>query len=551
MRWEQRHDALGARWARALVLATLLALIGLDAPPAMAVDCAGLSGLKIPASAIGLPTTGGEVTSTSAKTSNSVAYCDASAALHPVDPQAPDIKLEIGLPDNWQGDTMMFGGGGYNGTVPSVTDYGPWGAGTVPLERGMVVYGSDSGHAQQPDSVPSLDGSFGLNDEALRNFAGDALKKTHDATMFVISRYYGGRTPRHSYFAGGSTGGREALAVAQKWPEGFDGVISAYPAYNAATLDLFFGYEARELAPLGAYPDSAQQKLIYDSVIQACDGLDGATDGLVSDVKDCHFDPETLRCPNGVNLFVGCLSDGQIAAVKALSSPLRLGYRTGSGTTGYPGFPFLSGANMTDVLVGFGEAQPMNPMPKVTGYGPQFWEQWVRYFVTRDPNYDSLSLDPAAPGRWEQRIDELTKMQDFNNPDLRAFARRGGKLILMHGLADPIVSPDSTVDYYKDVVAEMGPGATRKFLRFYTAPGAGHANISGAFAVAWDSISALQDWVEHGNPPKNPIVSDGIFSHNSRTRPLCEYPSWPRYVAGSIDDAASYVCASNSPDADR
>lgn len=527
-------------------------LSGTLAPPAQAAPgpepCTGLRGLSIPADAIGLPTTGGEVTEARMTTpTGEGAYCRVDAAVHPVDPSAPDIELRVALPTQWNGKAMMFGGGGYNGTVPDVAGDVPFGPadGRTPLSRGYATFASDSGHRADPDHQPatSLDGSFGVNDEALRNFASDALKKTRDAALFVLGTHYSGRKPTHSYFAGGSTGGREALAVAQRWPSDFDGVISAYPAWNAAGLDLFFGYQAQLLSEPGAFPGPAEQNLLYRSVVESCDGDDGLRDGVVSDEAGCRFNPRTLRCPNGADTSDSCLSDRQIQTVRALSSPVRWKYDLASGETGYPGFPFLSGADMTTPLLGMGTRPPAHPMPKDSGYGVQFWDQWVRHFITRDPSYDALSLDPLRPGAWQQRISELSALQDVNNPDLRPFANAGGKLLIVHGTADELVSHRSTVQYFERVEKLMGKRATRDFARLYLPPGANHANIDAAFAASWDSLSALEDWTETGKAPVNPRVTDRNPGADGRTRPLCEYPAWPQYTGtGAPDSADNFRC---------
>jgi hypothetical protein len=524
---------------------------GSDTTPAIA--CDSLVGLEIPASVIGLPTSGGEVTRATRAIAQGRPYCQPQAVLRPVDPTAPPITMRMGLPDQWNRRTIMFGGGGYNGSVPAPDGAAPapnagvpFGDERSPLGRGMVTYASDSGHTNSPLVLPTLDGSFAMNDEALRNFAGDALKKTHDAAMFVVSRYYAGTAPEQSYFAGGSTGGREGLAVAQRWPQDFDGVISVYPAFNAATLDLFFGIEAREFAKPDAFPNTAQQRLLYESVIASCDPLDGAKDGLISDEAGCDFDPSTLRCPGGVNLHSACLSDPQIAAVKRVSSPVRFDYPLASGETGYPGFPFLSGADMTTPLLGMGTTAPDEPEPATAGYGPQFWGQWVKYFVTRDPSYDNLSLDPLAPGKWQDRISELTALQDVNDPNLAPFADQGGKLLVLHGTADELVSHRATVEYYQRVQATLGAERTRQFSRLYLIPGANHANVEPAFSASWDSLTALESWVRDGVAPQSPVVRDANPGAN-RTRPLCEYDAYPRYVGeGDVNQASSFACTARA-----
>ncbi|MGX1488224.1 tannase/feruloyl esterase family alpha/beta hydrolase [Streptomyces tendae] len=538
----------------ALATAGVLLAVPAQARPSQVVTpsadarCTSLAGTAIPSSAISLRTRGGRVDAASPVTETvggvSLAYCRADAALSPVDRSAPDIRLRVALPLDWNRRSMMFGGGGYNGTVRDVRGNVPFAPtdGAPPLARGYATYAGDSGHQADSAKHPilSLDGSFAVNDEALRNFAaGDALKKTHDAAQFLIRTFYRAK-PRHTYFAGGSTGGREALAMIQRWPTAMDGVISAYPAWNNLAEALYLGHATHELARPGAFPGPAKQTLLYESVMRACDGLDGLTDRVVSNPDACRFDPRTLRCPDGADTGPSCLSDRQIAAVRVISSPWKWPYRVASGERGYPGFPFLSGADLRTPVLGFGTTAPSTPMPLTSGYGMQYWDQWVRYFLTRDPDRDSLSVDPARPDTWLKRISELSKLQDMNDADLSPFARAGGKLLLLHGAADELVSHRATNDYYERVSDVVGPRGTREFMRYYLVPGANHANFgSPAFAASWDSLTAIERWSEQGRAPVAPVVVD---AGDGRARPLCEYPSWPRYRAGDPDDAAGFRC---------
>ncbi len=530
------------------LLATLVMPLTAHAQQPASEHCAALDGIEVPATAISLPTSGGQVTATRlvATTATIGEYCAVEAAIRPVDPTAPRIKMQLALPTQWNHNSLMFGGGGYNGTIPNIAGNVPFGPADqpVPLARGYAVFASDSGHQATPGFPPStsLDGSFGLNDEAVRNFAGDALKKTRDTAVHLIGKRYAGTLPDHSYFAGGSTGGREALAVAQRWPTAFDGVIAVYPAWNAASLDLFFGYETQILSQPGAFLNPAEQALLYRGVLDACDRRDGLTDGVVSNPDGCHYHPWALRCPGGKDTADTCLSDTQINAVVRISSPLYWTYRLGSGERGYPGFPFLSGAKMSTPLLGMGTQAPAHPMPTTAGYGPQFWDQWTRYFVTRDPSFNSLTLDPRAPGEWKQRISDLSTLQDVNNPDLRPFARAGGKLLMLHGAADELVSSRSTAEYFERVQRTVGRPATDRFARFYVVPGANHVNVGAAFAAGWDSLSALETWTGQGKAPTRPVVTDVNPTAGQRTRPLCQYPAWPRYTGGDPNTARSFTC---------
>jgi feruloyl esterase len=543
-------------------------------PTQAAMTCAQLTGMTIPASGIGLATTGAAVTSATvvpAAGSGASAvgqYCRVLGDINPVDATAPKIKFQVNLPENWNRKAMMFGGGGYNGTIATGVANVPAGPTDrqVPLGRGYATFGSDSGH--QANANGSRDGTFGANDEALRNFAGDAIKKTRDTAMAIIRARYAD-TVQKTYFAGGSTGGREALLAVQNWPSDFDGAIVLYPAWNAASLDLQFGRITRQLAQPNAYPNRAKRRVLYDAAIAACDALDGARDGVISNVVACNasFNPSTatvdaspggqpVRCANGADTGDTCLSDVQIASFNVINTPLQLNYALASGERNYPGFntwgtdfgnPGADPLQPTVLTLSMGTEQPANPMPAVTAtsmppYFSTFWDQWVKYFVTRNPNFNSLQLDPQNPTIWQNRIVELTGIQDANKTDLSAFQSRGGKILMAHGSHDALVSTRATEQYFGRIRNTMGVAAVNGFMRYYEIPGYGHST-STVFNAAWDSVTTLENWVEKGIAPPAQVVADrtGV---PGRTRPLCEYPAFPRYnLTGDINAAASFTCA--------
>ena len=555
---------------------------GPGAPPQVARTCAEINGMAIPATAIGMPTTGAIVTSTvlvpaaGAGVAAVADYCKVLGDVNPVDVNAPKIKFQVNLPVNWNTKAVMFGGGGYNGVIATGIGNVPAGPADkpAPLARGYATFGSDSGH--QANATGSRDGSFGANDEALKNFSADAIKKTRDVAIFIIQSRYAASVNK-TYFAGGSTGGREALIAVQNWPQDFDGAIVLYPAWNAASLDLQLGRIARELAKPGAYPSRAKRKLLYDAGLAACDALDGVSDGLVSNVNACNasFNPATamlngapLRCAGGADSGDSCLSDAQIAGFNVTNTPLVLNYTLGSGETSYPGFnvwgtdfgnPGASPLQPTVLTLSLGTEQPANPMPPVLAaapatpttpatpatsppYGSTFWDQWVRFFVTRDANFNSLSLDPQNPGVWQARIIELTAIQDLNKTDLSTFAAKGGKILMAHGSHDALVSTRATQQYWSRIRGTMGAARVDSFARYYEIPGYGHA-FSSVFNAAWDSLTTLENWVEKGAAPPPQVVAD-TAGVPGRTRPLCDYPAWAKYKgAGDINSAQSYSCA--------
>jgi feruloyl esterase len=340
-----------------------------------------------------------------------------------------------------------------------------------------------------------------------------------------------------------------------------------YPAWNAASLDLQFGRITRALAKPDGYPNPKKQLVWMNAVIAACDGLDGVKDGIISNVNACHFDPSTVRCAGGGDTGDTCLSDAQIAAIRVYATPIVFPYPTGSGERFYPGFNVMKGGDLTGPL-DLNSQQPTSALMtsdqtaaaacvpsatqacpyKAMPYFSVFWDQWVKYFVTGDSHFDSLTIDPQHPGRYQERISDLLGLQDVNRTDLSAFQKRGGKLLLMHGLADGLVATDATTEYFLRVAAEMGPATVRSFVRYYTIPGLGHvlgapAAVGGGFSASWDPLAALEAWVEHGTAPGTLTASDTNAATRGRTRPVCEWPTWPKYTGGDPNSAASFTCA--------
>jgi len=488
-------------------------------------------------------------------------YCLVTAGIAPVDSTAPKIIFKLALPTAWNSKAVMFGGGGFDGSVPNVAGTVPSGPADqlTPLGRGYATFASDSGH--QANALGSLDGLFLLNDEALRNFSGYALKKTRDAAVFLIQARYAAGAPHKSYFAGGSTGGREALESIQRWPDDWDGAIAWYPAWNQLTAMMAGHRISRALAQPGAYPNTPKRVLVRTAALEACDALDGVVDGLISDQVRCNaiFDPMTatvggapLRCPGGADTGDTCLSDAQITALQAFNKGgTRFNFVLASGSTGYPGSN-IWGADMgetsnpsalepTVTFLNFGTAQPTFPMPTGAPYISRQEDAMVRYAITRDPNFNSLSFDPENPGAWASRVSELSTLLDAS-PDISRFVARGGKLLLAHGTADILVSTRATELYYQKLQAQFGPATVETFARYYEVPGFGHA-VSSIFNAKWDSLTALEQWAEKGVAPSAQVTSDAA-GVPGRTRPLCDYPKWPQYKgSGDVNLAASFTCA--------
>ena len=533
--------------------------VGPPPPPPPVVSCASLAGRTLPPSAIGLPTQGATVTSAEPVAADDPAnllgaYCRVRGTIQSVDPAAQSIQFALNLPAQWNGKTIHFGGGGFNGRLIDGTEplrFGPPDK-PAPLALGYATYGDDSGH--QSGSI--TDGRFAANDEQLANYGGLTLKKTRDVAQALVLAYYG-TAPKKTYFLGTSTGGRDALAYIQRWPADYDGVIANEPALNYTGTRLSNVAVGRALYANGGagWMNVAKTLLVQRTVLQACDRLDGAADGIVSNVESCRqLNGQilaSLRCSGGTDAGDGCLSDAQLATVRAIESPLEFTtYALAHGVTRAGGYNLLEGALVAGPYTtrDLGTRPvPANPATSADANMYVTGDQWVKHFVTRIENFDTLGFDPLDPGPYAARVTEVSALTDAGDPNLAPFFARGGRLIMLHGLADEVISPNSTIDYYQRVVSALGQAAVDEHVRFYTVPGMGHG--TGVFIPGWDSLAALEAWVEQGLAPATPVAMDTVAGSFGRTRPLCRFPAWPKYRgSGSLDAAVNYACVTEVGD---
>lgn len=514
-----------------------------------AAACDALSDTVIEAGQIGLPTSGAKVTGTTLQIASGAGatgkpeFCKVTVQISPLDLHAQPITVQVNLPTNWNGKAVHMGGGGLDGVL--VTAEGPTPAANrspTPLSQGYATFGSDSGHSVAKQFDPEEQVAAFMNDEVLANYvSGDQLKKTHDVAIVLIHLRYG-QAPRRIYFVGASYGGREALAVVQKWGAEYDGAIALYPAAGGIPMVVDFGRLSRALAQPGAYPNPAKQALLHRAALAACDADDGAVDGIISNPGQCKFKVASIRCASGADEGNTCLSDAQIAALTVMSSDLRLDYPLASGETGFPAYDVFQDVNLVAPIAGLGSVAPKSP----SSYPGQpihnlFYDVVVRGMVLRDKDANALDFDPENPGPYASRMSALSKLFDAEKADLTAFNEHGGKLILIHGTEDSLLPVGWSDDYFKSVVRTMGVAKVDDFMRFYAVPGYGH--FVGEFIVDWDSLTALDRWVENGSAPTDPIATDVIPANHGRTRPLCQYPTWPKYRgSGDINNAKNFSC---------
>jgi hypothetical protein len=474
------------------------------------------------------------------------AFCKVIGHIEPVDPTAPPIKFEVNLPADWNGRSLQYGGGGFNGVLitglalpPAYPFDKP-----SPLARGFVTYGTDSGHENKPGEPPQV---FALNDEAFENFAHKAYKKVRDAAVALTVRAYG-RKPDKMYFMGSSEGGREALTMAQRYPEDFDGILARVPVVNWVGLQ-HAGTRSGIVTMGDGWINAAQVKLVADAVLKACDKADGIEDSIIENPVGCRatFRPDTLRCGEGKS-GDQCLTDAQIKAIDTLHARYAFPFPLANGVDDYPGWG-VSGENNpgTGSAGGWiswwlGTTPPAQPPNQSNGIAWIFGAGGTQYIFARDPKLDVTTYKPEEH---KQRVLEVSQLMDSTNPNLTAFSDHGGKLIILEHMSDYAQSPFAGIRYFENMQFTLGKEETAAFARLYTAPGVDHVG-SGAPANV-DMLSVLVDWVENGKAPGDlEVVEQKIEAPafpTTRALPLCQWPAWPHYKSGPVAAASSFVCA--------
>jgi feruloyl esterase len=508
----------------------------------LAMDCASLKDFSIPASAIALPTSGAlvqdaESVAADAEKNVNGDFCRVTGVIKNASSSMAVFEFEVNLPNTWNGRAVQFGGGGYDGSlVTGLTRYSnqPPAADT-PLKQGYVTLGSNGGH----QGGPGFDGRFGLDDEPLINFGKQSVKKTHDVALAIVKKAYG-RAPSRFYFIGGSQGGHEALDAAARYPQDYDGVVAHYPAYNVTMLHLGSFNVGRALYENGGagWMDAKHLKLLTDAVYATCDDLDGAKDGIISNVTACDsaFDAKTLRCVSGA-AGDSCLSDAQLKTIATITTDYKPGV-TVAGMDAFPKWAVLEGATFAGGS-NFGQVQqPSNPL---SGKEPLLYragDQTIKFIITRDPTFDPMKFDPK---QYEKDVARAASIMDVSDVSLEKFRARGGKIIMTHGTADDFITPHNSIAYYKRQVAQFGQRRLDSFLRFYMIPGFGHG--FGVFNAKFEALKALEAWVEKGEAPSGLTAMDANPNAN-RARPLCEWPKWPKFTGapGTESSAASFTC---------
>lgn len=516
-----RRDAMAAFLLRSLAG---LADRGLINPTLVrsVIDCDALTGMTV------APVDGRDVAIVAAEKvgtpDSPVAACAVQGTITvKVAASTSTIRFETRLPaDSWNGQYVQLGGGGFCGSVPTSA-----GAGADALARGFAIASDDTGHQGS-----SGDGTFAYDNPAAELAWGQLSEHlTLKASQAVLEEAYG-TTARRTFFVGCSTGGRQALVLAQQFPNDFDGIVAGAPAiYQNELATLSQGL--RELQNRDAQDrvilDQAASAVVKQQVLTQCDAIDGLVDGVVGDPRSCVPNLDVVRCAPAAS--TGCLTQAQIDVAKRWYDSPRLP----SGAELYPGgLPVGSEGGWPGYNIGKGDA--------LSG-GGNYAQEVLRYLAFPEdpgPTYSLFDFDPAKDS---SRLRTNDSLYNADSTNMAAFERAGGKLLMYHGLADPLITPQGTIQYYEDVVRFQGGSLpeTQKWFRSYFLPGVYHCTGGpGPDSVDW--LTAITDWVDRGQQPEQLVATktDAAGAVTAR-RPLYPYPLRAQYDGtGSPDKLTSF-----------
>lgn len=442
---------------------------------------------------------------------------------------APQIQFQVQLPTKtYRQRYLQLGCGGLCGTL-SLRVQGA--DGCMPVTNGwFATASSNQGHVEGG----SQNGNFGTDRQLRVDFAYRSDHVLALAAKALIARFYG-RDPAYSYFDGCSQGGHQGLTEAQRYPDDFDGILAGAPASITQELNTFNqpwlarvdrDAQGRVILPASKLP------MLHDAVLDECDARDGLADRQIDDPRACRFDPAGLRCA-GADAPT-CLTPAQVTVVRRIYS----GAVDSRGRHLYPGGqPYGSELAWSPWFI------PADPnAPQDTSIAWSIGNGWVKYLAFwPNPPLDYDVNDVEFSEREFRRAERLADFYGAKDPDLRAFERRGGKLVMWHGWADQAIPPTGTIAYYDAIRRRMGGlAATQRFARLYMLPGMLHCS-GGEGPSSFDLLTPLMEWVESGTGPERVVARQ---PQTGRTRPVFPYPKVARYSgSGDVNDAASFVAA--------
>jgi pimeloyl-ACP methyl ester carboxylesterase len=501
-----------------LTLTALAALLlsacgGGGSSPSAKVACADLTPSALDTSATGRITL--SKTQLVAASGSMPEYCRVEGTMSPE--SGSSIGFAANVPTTaWNGRFLMLGNGGYAG--------GPLPAAGSDVAAGYATATTDTGHTATDASV------FYNNRIAEIDYGYRAVHLTALVGKQITNRIVG-TAPTYSYFNGCSTGGRQALMSAQRYPTDFDGIVAGSPALQLTGLAVEQNWSLRQFWQNNfAGNIYGKVNLLVNAVKTAC----ADSEGVIENPGSCSFDPATLQCPAGTDSAT-CLTAAQVTAVKEVYR----GPHSSNGTSWYPGKPVGSEASWASWLVA-DSSNPAKWFPLQGGFGFSFVGNL--FFETDPPptyQWTDFNFDTDPPkGAFMAAILNAT------NPDLSAFNAGHGKLLMYHGTADGLIGYQPTVQYYQNVQAQMGSDVTSSFARLFLVQGMDHCDFfdRGGLSVS-DWMSPLVNWVEKGVAPGAISAKSRSANPISFTRPVCPWPKIAAYSgSGDRKDAANWSC---------
>jgi feruloyl esterase len=446
------------------------------------------------------------------------AFCRVDIEFKPA-PQS-DIRVEVWMPESaWNGRPLGVGNGGWGGVI----NYSGLAQGVM---QGFAAASTDMGTAgfSAPDRTTW---KILESDDRLVDFGSRATHLMTVAAKLLIQSFYGS-SPHFSYWNGCSTGGKQGLAEAQRYPLDYNGIVEGDPASYFTHLMFslqWYGAAARSVSasPMPASKFSA----LHQAVLKACDSSDGVADGIVSDPEHCNFDPRTIACK--ADDAPDCLTPAELKMVTAI---YECAFNPRTGEQIFPGEEPGSELGWVGML--------HVPGPTLTSLS------YFQFALHRNPDWSPLSLNFDSDVADADRVDGAT-LNDID-ADLHAFKAAGGKLIMFHGWSDPIIAPFESVHYYRSVVAAMGGSdQASSFVRLFMLPGVGHCQ-GGPGADNFDKIGLIEKWTESGLPPSAALVAHRDPPGSAFTRPLCPYPQSAFWRGtGDSNAAENFVCRDGTP----
>lgn len=431
----------------------------------------------------------------------------------------PEVRLQLNLPFDWNGRLYMHGNGGYAGTPPDAEPRQAFR--DAALRHHFATVYSDTGHDARSEPLAS----FGLNERAKTlDYAFRAVHVSASRARGVVEHYYG-RPDDYAYFDGCSTGGRQALIAAQRYPDDFDGIVAGAPVLDLTGTQTWGLWNARALD--GAGLTRAHVETLGQAVYERCDAEDGVADGLIRDPRDCAFDAarDLPRCAGDADS--SCFTDPQIAALEKI-----YGGVVSRGEVVFPGLPVGSE---------IGGWVPWMLGADGPGVQQTFGLTFMRYlaFPEDDPDFALADIDFDSD---PPRMAEAAALFNATDPDLSAFRDAGGKLISYFGWNDAGLNPMMGVEYYESVLSAMGVQETRDFFRFFLVPGMDHGR-GGIGTDRFDAMTPLIEWVEAGRLPERILATRETDDEPVLARPLCPYPEVAVYDgSGSASSAENFRC---------